>query len=249
MFGSVFLAALSQRLNALPTLFPNDEQNLRNLLQNIVNVGSDSWPQLSNKRPDMTLCFNGMKYGVPGIIFEIGNSQKWEGDDGVKNKAIQYEEDSKGKVTGILYLDRLGKNIAMIGSKDIFPNYPRVKYLDGTLSTHAVEVIPLTSLTDLTYAECLLSFKFAYFGPGVILFRQLRNEEKNMGFFFTFKEILQMMEAVDKYFPLNPLPTIPTKISADEDEESVEDARRQEPIEDARPWESVEAIRASLFTI
>jgi hypothetical protein len=249
MFGNVFMTALLKRLDATPTLFPDDEQYLRNLRQHIIDVGSDSWPQLSNKKPDMTLCFYGMKYGVPGIIFEIGNSQKWEGNGGVKNKAIQYEEDSEGTVTGVLYLDRPGKNIAMIGSKDIFPDYPRVKYLDGTLSTHAVEVIPLISLTDPTYAECLLSFKFAYFGPGVILLRQLRNEEKNMGFFFTFKEILQMMELVDKYFPLNPLPTIPTKISGDEDEESVEDARRQEPIEDARPWDSVEAIRASLFTI
>jgi hypothetical protein len=224
MFGNIFMAALSKRLDAIPTLFPDNEQYLTNLRQHIINTGSDSWPQLSNKKPDMALCFYGMKYGMPGIIFEIGNSQKWEGNVGIKNKAIQFEDDSKGTVTGVLYLDRPGRNIAMIGSKDIFPDYPRVKYLDGTLSTHAVEVIPLTSLTDPAYAKCLLLFKFAHFGPGVILLQHLRDEEQNMGFFFTFKEILQIMESVDKYMPLNPLPTIPTKISEDEDEESVEDA-------------------------
>ena len=46
--------------------------------------------------PDNAFCFNGAKYGFPGFIVEVADSQNWEGGKGVKNKAIQYEDDSGG---------------------------------------------------------------------------------------------------------------------------------------------------------
>jgi hypothetical protein len=193
--------------------------------------------------PDKALSFRGRAYGVPAIIIEIGNSQNWEGNDGVKNKAIQYEEDSEGTVTGVLYLGLRERSIAMIGSRSVFPNCPRVKYLDGTLSTHAVEVISLTSLTDPANTEGLLSLKFAHFAPGGVLLRGLRPEEQNMGFFFTFKEILQMMESIDKDILPSSLPIIPMSNPM-----AFVPLQGADLLEGADSWESVEAIRASLFT-
>jgi hypothetical protein len=236
------MTALAKRLDAVPTLFPDNKRYLGQLREYIGDTGSDSWRRLNNKMPDRTLCFRGMTYGVPAIIVEIGNWQNWEAGDGVKNKAIQYEDDSEGTVTGVLYLGFRERSIGMIGSRSVFPDCPRVKYLDGTLSTYAVEVIPLTSLTDPAYTECLLPFRFAHFGPGGVLLQSLRPKEQNMGFFFTFKEILQMMESIDREILPTPLPIIPIS-------ECVGPiAQRFVPLEDADPWKSVEAIRASLFT-
>jgi hypothetical protein len=249
LFGNVFITALSKRLDAIPTLFPNNIQYLGQLRRQIKDTGSDSWRRLNNKIPDKALCFRGRAYGVPAIIIEIGNSQNWERNDGVKNKAIQYEEDSEGTVTGVLYLGLRERSIAMIGSRSVFPNCPRVKYLDGTLSTHAVEVISLTSLTNLANTESLLSLKFAHFGPGGELFQRLRSEEENMGFFFTFKEILQMMESIDKDIPPSPLPIKPISECVNPMAQRFVLQEDANSLESADPWESVEAIQASLFTI
>jgi hypothetical protein len=242
------MTALAKRLDAIPTLFPDNTWYLGQLRRQIKDTGSDSWRRLNNKMPDRTLCFRSMTYGVPAIIVEIGNWQNWEGGDGVKNKAIQYEEDSEGTVTGVLYLGFRERSIAMIGSKDVFPDCPRVKYLDGTLSTHAVEVIPLTSLTDPAYTECLLSFRFAHFGPGGELLQRLRSEEENMGFFFTFKEILQMMKSIDKDILPSPLPIKPISECVNPIAQRFVLQEDANSLENADPWESVEAIRASLFT-
>jgi hypothetical protein len=188
---------------------------------------------LRNKIADSAFSFYGTTYGFPGFIIEVGDSQNWERDEGVRNKAAQYEDDSGGKISAVLYLGCRDKSIAMIGSKTLFPSSPPVKYLDGTASRYAVEVIPLTSLTDSAYSECLLILKFAYFGAGKSLIPSLEPEEHEMGFFFTFKEILQMMELVEKITPSSPQPT---------------DAKKFNPSEIQLPWNSDTAIRASLFT-
>lgn len=137
-----------KRLNALSSLFPKNNEYLNALCQNVLDTGSASWHRLSNKIPDSTFAFRGARYTFPGSIIKVSDSQSWERAEGVKNKAAQYEDDSGGMVAGVLYLGHGDKSIAMIGSKTIFPSSPPVKYLDGTLSTHAVEVIPLTSLKD-----------------------------------------------------------------------------------------------------
>jgi hypothetical protein len=233
------MTALAKRLDAIPTLFPDNEATISYLREEIAGMRSGGWSLLKNKMPDSTLCFKGAAYGVPAFILEVGKSQNWATDAGVKNKAIQYEDDSKGTVKTVLYLGIGERRIGVIGSKAVFPDCPQVKYLDGTLSTYAVEVIPLTSLTDAMYEECLLLFRFAHFGPGAELLTQLQPDEEHMGFFFTFKEILQMMEWVDENCLSNPLPIIP-----------IPDRSRSLPIPqmNARPWNSSKAIKASLFT-
>lgn len=183
--------------------------------------------------PDTTFSFDGTAYGFPGFIIEVGDSQNWEKGEGVKNKAAQYEDDSGGMIAGVLYLGCGDRSIGMIGSKTVFPSSPPVKYLDGTLSTHAVEVIPLTSLTDPQYSECLLVLKFSYFGAGQVLLHSLEPEEHEMGFFFTFKEILQMMEVVDKIVSSGP--------------KAADVVEKFDPLQRQKPWDSVVAIQAGVF--
>jgi hypothetical protein len=228
------MTSAKKRLDAVPRLFPENIAYLDELRGNIDDTRSGSWRRLSDRMPDSTLSFDGATYGFPGFIIEVVDSQNWERNEGVKNKAVQYEDDSEGMIAGVLYLGYGYRSIGMIGSRSIFPSCPPVKYLDGTLSTHAVEVIPLTSLTNPAYSECLLLLKFAYFGAGQVLLRSLEPEEQEMGFFFTFKEILQMMEMVDKKVPSSPRP--------------VDAAEKYDPLERQKPWNSVTTIRASLFT-
>ena len=80
----------------MPSLFPENSDYLNALCENIFRSHSALWPQLNHKMPDNAFCFNGAKYGFPGFIVEVADSQNWEGGKGVKNKAIQYEDDSGG---------------------------------------------------------------------------------------------------------------------------------------------------------
>lgn len=183
--------------------------------------------------PDGVFSYGGQQYGFPGLIIAVGDSQRWEGKEGVKNKAIYYEDESEGKVTGVLYLSYRDRSIGMIGSKTIFPDCPRVKYLDGTPSTYTVEVIPLTSLTDPVYSECLLPLKFVYCGAKQVLRRSLKPAEQDMGFFFTFKQILQMIEMVSK------------EVSSSPPEDRFDP---HNSLKTKRTWDLATAVQASLFT-
>lgn len=156
-------------------------------------MGSANFPSLVNKAADSAWGLVNMKY--PGLLVEVGNSQEWTGRPGVRNKAIAYEDDSGGSVIGTLYLGLKGESIGMIGSKAVFPDCSVARYLDGTKSEYAVEVIPLTSLED--YPQCLLLLKLTCFGAGQKLLPSLKPEELDMGFHFTFKEILEMMKMVE----------------------------------------------------
>lgn len=225
------MTSAQKRLDAVPSLFPKNSDNLNVLRGDIVNTHSVGWPQMPHKLPDATFSLGAQIFGSPGLIIEVGDSQHWKKERGVRNKAIQYEDDSNGMAAGVLYLGYGDKSIGMIGSKTVFPNCPPAKYLDGTVSTHAVEVIPLTSLTDPAYSECLLVLKFAYLGAGQVLLRSLEPEEHDMGFSFTFKEILQMMEMVDKAV------TSPAAVST----------KQYRPLNLQRPWDLVASIKASLF--
>lgn len=234
------MLAVTKRLEALPSIDPAQKDYLARLCNNIVDVGSTSWSTLQNRQPDRAWTYLGNSFpDYPGLAVEIGDSQAWEGEQGVKNKAIGYEDDSRGMVTGVVYFDLEEQTIAMIGSISIFPDCPRVKYLDGTFSTHAVEVIPLTKVTDATYVDCLLPLKLVYFAPGNLLLNMLQHRQHDanitdIGFYFTFQEIGEIMKRVN--YPTTSLSHAPILDP------------NNEPALLERPWEFAEAVRESLFT-